>query len=405
MGYGLTMGARNEITKKEAQAYAKASKKERGVILDRLVAEIGWSRANARRQLGNALKRKGRAAPAPRKPRAPTYGHDTVKVLTRVWNSLGQPCGKYLAAVMETSLANMEAFQSFGREARLYTPAVRAQLLAISPATIDRLLKPAKAAMDPLGKSSTQSRKTRLSELIPLMTHVPVLDEQPGLIAVDTVAHCGHTLKGEYAYTLTATDVFTGWTVNRAIKNKASKWIVEALNEISAQFPYPIDHVHSDNGSEFLNEGVYQWTQHHALVRSRSRPRHSNDNPWAEQKNGDIVRRSAFRYRYDTDEELELLNRLWLLVNLRKNLFLPTKKAIGHRRTRSGRYVRDYDGPRTPAQRVTDTGILLPPQREQLAHLYATVDVAGLSRQITRIQGELIRYARTKTQSQAPKAA
>lgn len=98
----------------------------------------------------------------------------------------------------------MEAFQSFGRESRLYTPAVRAQLLEVRPATIDRLLGPAKAAMDPLGKSSTQSRKTRLSELIPLMTQVPVLDEQPGVIAVDTVAHCGHTLKGEYAYTLTA---------------------------------------------------------------------------------------------------------------------------------------------------------------------------------------------------------
>jgi transposase InsO family protein len=380
MGSGISMATRKEITKNEAVGYAKASKKVKGEILDRLVIQFGWSRANARRQLGNAFKRKGPSTQKARKPRPPTYGYDTIKVLIRVWNNLGQPCGKYLAAVMEPSLDNMEIFHSFGLEARRYTPAVRTQLLAISPATIDRLLKPTRTTMDPLGKSSTRSRKTRLSELIPIMTHVPVLDEQPGLISVDTVAHCGHTLNSEYAYTLTATDVFTGWTVNRAIKNKASKWIIDALNEVSNQFPYPIDHIHSDNGSEFLNEGVYQWSKHHALVRSRSRPRHSNDNPWVEQKNGDIVRRSAFRYRYDTAHELELLNRLWPLVNMRKNLFLPTRKAVGHRRTRSGRYVRDYDDPWTPAQRVTDTGILLPPQREHLALLYDTVDVTDLSR-------------------------
>ncbi|QRQ79996.1 transposase family protein [Glutamicibacter protophormiae] len=300
---------------------------------------------------------------------------------------------------------NMERFASFGPEARRYTPHVREQLLAMSPATIDRILKPTKAAMDPVGQSSTKSRTTRLTELIPLMTRVPALDQQPGLIAVDTVAHCGHTLKGEHAFTLTATDIFTGWTVNRTIKNKASKWIVEAFDHISNQFPYPIDHLHSDNGSEFLNEGLYQWTQHHGLVRSRSRPNHSNDNPWAEQKNADVVRRSAFRYRYDTTAELELLNELWEAVNLRKNLFLPTKKAVGYRRTTSGRYVRTYDAPRTPAQRVLDTGILLPPERAALRRLYETVDLASLTRRIGEVQAQLIRCAAAKSRSQASGAA
>lgn len=400
------MSARNEITRKEAHAYAKATKKQKTAILDRLVAEVGWSRANARRRLSAALKAPKKTNPARlRKRRAPKYGYDTLKVLIRVWNTAGQPCGKYLAPVMEPTLDNMERFASFGTEARRYTPQVRAQLLAMSAATIDRMLKPTKAAMDPVGKASTTSRATRLSELIPLMTRVAQIDQQPGLIAVDTVAHCGHTLKGEFAYTLTATDVFTGWTVNRAIKNKASRWIIEAFDHINDQFPYPMDHLHSDNGSEFLNEGLYQWTERHQMTRSRSRPNHSNDNPWAEQKNSDVVRRSAFRYRYDTTDELELLNELWGLVNLRKNLFLPTKKAIGHRRTRSGRYVRSYDAPRTPAQRVLDTGILLPPERDALLQLYETVDLAGLTGRITQVQQQLIRCAAAKTRSQAPGAA
>lgn len=107
--YGLTLSARREITKKEAGAYATASKKAKGEILDRLVAEVGWSRANARRALRTALRRRGPARAVARKPRPPTYGYDTVKVLQQVWVVAGQPCGKYLAAVMVATLANMEA--------------------------------------------------------------------------------------------------------------------------------------------------------------------------------------------------------------------------------------------------------------------------------------------------------
>lgn len=247
MGYGLTLSARREITKKEAAAYARAPKKAKGEILDRLVAEVGWSRANARRQLSAASSRRGPARAVVRKPRPATYTYDTVKVLQRVWLVAGQPCGKYLAPVMAVTLQNMEAHPAsrpFGREADRYGPAVRDQLLRMSASSIDRLLAPFKARLHPEGKSTTRSRQSRHTEAIPIMTRVPAIDRQPGLVAIDTVAHCGHTTKGQYAYTLTVTDVFIGWTVNRAIRNKAARWVVEAMDDIAAQFPYPIDHVH-----------------------------------------------------------------------------------------------------------------------------------------------------------------
>ena len=138
---------------------------------------------------------------------------------------------------------------------------------------------------------------------------------------------------------------------------------------------------------------------------TRSRPSHSNDNPFAEQKNGAIVRRSAFNYRYDTDAELALLNELWPLVNLRKNLFLPTKKVTGYRKTRAGKTVRIYDAPRTPADRVLDSGILLPSERERLTTLHASIDLAELTDHIQRIQHRLINLAEAKTYAQAPHAA
>lgn len=172
--YGLTLSARREITKKEAAAYATASKKAKGEILDRLMAEVGWSRANARRQLGKAFKRWGPARVVARKPRPPTYGYDTVKVLQQIWVVAGQPCGKYLFAVMGTTLANMEAHigsGAFGRARPRYRPEVHDQLLVMSAATIDRLLAPFKLSMYPDGKSTTRSRRNQYTEAIG--DHVP----------------------------------------------------------------------------------------------------------------------------------------------------------------------------------------------------------------------------------------
>ena len=102
------MATRHEITKKYAREYGRASKKDKGRVLDELVAVTGWSRANARRAITVAAKRKGPARSARRKPRARTYGYDTLKVLIEVWTLIGQPCGKYLAPIMAPTMAQLE---------------------------------------------------------------------------------------------------------------------------------------------------------------------------------------------------------------------------------------------------------------------------------------------------------
>ncbi len=372
------------------------------------MVEIGWFRANARRQLGRGFKRRGPARAVVRRPSPPTFGYDTVKVLQQVWVVTGQPCGKYLAAVMEPTLANMETHArtgAFGRTRARYSPEVRAQLLAMSADTIERLLAPFKLSMYPDGKSTARSRRNQYTEVIPIMSRIPTIDWQPGMVAIGMLAPCGNNAKGQYAFTLSVTAPFTGWTINRAIKNKAAKWVVAAMDEIQDVFPYPIDHVHSDNGSEFLDAAVTIWCNTHNIRMTRSRPHHSNDTPLVEQKNGAIVRRSAFNYRYDTDIELGLLNELWPLVNLRKNLLLPTKKVTGYQLSRKGKSVRSYDGPRTPAQRIKDTGIMLEPQRHHMEDLYASLVLADLTNRLNEIQQRLIRLAAAKTYSQAPHAA
>jgi hypothetical protein len=140
----LSMSARREITKKHAAKYRSASKKAKGVALDQLIATTGWSRANARRTLTTADKQKGPRRAVRRTPRRPTYGYDTRKLLIQVWSLAGRPSGKYLAATMGIWLPKLE--QHGELDDKRLTDYTRTQLLAVSGATIDRMLKPTRVA-------------------------------------------------------------------------------------------------------------------------------------------------------------------------------------------------------------------------------------------------------------------
>jgi hypothetical protein len=393
---GLSMGTRREITKQYARDYAKGTKKAKGAVLDELVAVTGWSRANARRALSAAGKRKGPAKAVVRKPRGRTYGYGTLKVLIEVWRLAGMPSGKYLAATMDLWLPKLEAFGELDKD-RL-TPAVRAQLLKVSGATIDRLLKPTKDAGRPKGLSATRAGPL-LRNSITVRKAGDEHEQAPGFIEADMVVHCGPTLAGEFARTLTATDVFTGWTENVAVRNGAHKWVLEAMDEIVVRLPFPMVGLDTDNGGEFINHALIRWVDEKDIYFTRSRPYRSNDNAHVEQKNGDVVRRHAFHYRYDTAAELTLLNALYALVRVRLNLFTATTKAVGWRSNKHGKKTRIYDKPRTPYQRVTDSGILTGAKTAELAELMEITNPADLTRGITTIQTQLIALAAAKTRA------
>jgi hypothetical protein len=392
----LSMATRREITKKYAADYAKSSKNAKGLVLDELVAVTGWSRANARRALSTARKRKGPAKAVVRKPRGRTYGYDTLKVLIGVWRIAGMPSGKYLAATMDLWLPKLEAFGEL--DTKRLTPAVRVQLMQVSGATIDRLLKPTKDADRPKGLSATKAGPL-LRNSITVRKAGDEHEQTPGFIEADMVVHCGPTLAGEFARTLTATDVFTGWTENVAVRNGAHKWVLAAMDEIVARLPFPLVGLDTDNGGEFINYAMIQWAGEKDIYFTRARPYKSNDNAHVEQKNGDVVRRHAFHYRYDTAAELKLLNTLYALVRVRLNLFTATTKAIGWRSNKHGKKTRIYDKPRTPYHRVIDSGILTQAKAVELAQLMETTNPADLTRGITAIQTQLIALAAAKTRA------
>lgn len=394
------MASRTEITTRYAKAYRRASKKDRGRLLDEVVAVTGWSRDNARRRLSAAAGTKpgtGReVARRPRKPRARKYSSDAVGILQRVWAVSGGQCGKYLAVAMPVLLEGLERHGELVEGTGRYDAAVRAELLAMSAATIDRYLAAARDA-DRLRGISTTRPSPLLRSSIKIRRAGDEVEAEPGFFEGDTVAHCGPTLKGEFARTVNLTCMYTGWTFTRSIRNNAHAHVLNALQAAVEQVPFAITGLDFDNGSEFLNHAVIGWAGQRGIYFTRSRPYKKNDQATIESKNNHLVRKYGFYYRYDTAEELRVLNRLWPLVGDRFNYLTPTKKPVGWGTDRGGRRTRLYDAPATPLDRLLAAGVLSPAQQTELTAYRDNLNPAALARQINDLQTRLVVLAKDKT--------
>ncbi len=391
------MATRRDLTKVYAREYQRADKKTKGVMLDELCTATGWSRVNARRAIREATKRKGPARAVARKPRPRKYSYDALKVLTEVWTLDGEPCGKYLAATMDDTLERLLRFRELGKVADRLSAEVLAEVLAMSPATIDRYLAPIKAARYPGSKSTTRPGLV-LRSSIPLRTAMDGFPAVPGYLEIDTVAHCGHRNEGDYLVTINATDPYLGWGVMRTVRNKAFVHMKAGMDWILANYPIPLLGVDFDNGSEFLNWSMIAWCDDHGIPTiTRSRPYEHNDNAHIEQRNGDWIRKHAFRYRYETPAELHDLNLLWAQVMARKNHLLPCVKATGWTETSSGRGKRIYDKPATPYARLLASDVLTGPKADRLAAIHHDHNPAAITRKINTIQNRLLDSARDRT--------
>jgi hypothetical protein len=395
------MQSRAEVTTRYAKAYVKASKKDRGQVLDEVVSVTGWSRDNARRRLTAAAKQppgRGRQVAGPaRKPRSPKYSYDGRRVLQRVWAASGGQCGKYLAVSMATQLDALERHGELVPGQDRYSPEVRAELLSMSAASIDRYLAPARATDQVRGVTTTKPSPL-LRSSITIRRAGDEVEAEPGFFEGDTVAHCGPTLKGEFARTVNLTDVHTGWVFTRTVRNNAHAHILAALQAGVDQIPFAVTGLDFDNGSEFLNHAVIGWAATRSIYFTRSRPYKKNDQATIESKNNHLVRKYGFYYRYDTEEERHVLGRLWPLVNDRLNYLTPTKKPIGFGTDRNGRRTRVYDKPSTPLERLLAAKVLSPAQQAELIAYRDQLNPAAIARQIAELQTVLLKLAKDKTE-------
>ena len=392
------MAARRQVTNKLRTQYGRASKADKSKILDRVVATTGMGRSTARRMLTGPRLPDPKDQVDGRTLRPRGFSDDARALLEHVWALMGMPCGKYLVVMLGLWLPLLAAAGDLDRP--FATEQAVAELEAMSAATVDRYLKPARDRMRIKGISTTKPSPL-LRNSISIRTCADEAPDVPGVIEADTVAHCGPTLIGEFARTLTMTDLVTGWTENCSIRNNASKWIVDGIEALQQRFPFDMVIFDSDCGGEFINHDVAAWLQARDIEQTRSRPYQKNDQAHVESKNNHVVRKHAFYWRYDTQQELELLNRLWRLVSLRLNFFTPTKKPVGHTTTPAGRHKRIYDKPATPWQRLQASGALDPQHLSTVAARIEAINPADLTRQINAIQMQLLDLAKAKTDALA----
>lgn len=380
------MSQRRAVTKTIATRYKRAGKRGKGTILDELCATTGWHRNHARKVLGQALRPK---VAGPRAPRAPRYGPEVMVGLRFCWAVLGAPTGKRLAPVLAELVATLRRFGEL-----VLTDETAALLVAMSAATIDRRLAGDRANMVLRGRSHTKPGSL-LKDSIPIRTWAQWDDAVPGFVEIDLVGHEGGNALGEHAYTLTVTDIATGWTENRSVRNKARKWVIAALEEIAAIMPFPLLGVDSDNGSEFINHHLLAWCEQRTITFTRSRPGNCNDGAHVEQKNWAVVRTVVGYHRYDTPAELLLLNKIWVLQSKITNYFLPQQKLVS--KVRDGaKITKTYDVPTTPHRRAGRHAAVSAEDKAIMADTLTEVNPAAVQRHIQALTAELITLTTSK---------
>jgi len=244
-----------------------------------------------------------------------------------------------------------------------------------------------------------------LKSQIPMRTWADWDENTPGFVEIDLVGHEGGDNNGDFASSLTVTDIATGWTEIRTVRNKAARHVFCGLVEIQAALPFPLLGIDSDNGSEFINAHLLNWCTSQQITFTRSRPANSNDGCHVEQKNWDIARRTVGYWRYDTPGEIAILNQIWPTLSPLINLFTPQQKLLT--KTRVGaKVIKTYDKARTPYQRLlAHSDVLDHTDARRLAHLLDTTNPAAARRAVADFGGTLLARVRHKTVTRRAQAA
>ena len=378
----VTRSQARKIIGQMAMEYGKAGKSRKSEIITSIVGLTGFVRSAVGRSLRLAGKAPESKRKAPKGKRGRTYGPDVVIALSKVWAVLDYPSGKRMAPFLPEIIASLERFG----ELRL-AESTRGKLLTVSASSIDRILAPMRRAAQIKGRSGTRPGSLLKSQ-VPIRTFQEWNDAVPGFMEIDLVEHNGGTCRGDFMCTLDAVDIATRWTETQAVRNKAQKWVFDALVRIFSRLPFAILGIDSDNGSEFINAHLVRYCRENMITFTRSRPNKKNDSCFVEQKNWSVVRRTVGYSRYDSELQLRLINELYLRLRLYTNYFQPVMTLLSKHRT-GAKQTRHYDVARTPYQRIMASSLISDEAKGRLTAEYLSLNPAELKRRIRFLQDSL----------------
>jgi hypothetical protein len=369
----MDMRSREQYLKALLGRYLRARKRGKSALLDEYCRNTDMARKSVLRKISSLLK--GNASP--RKPRRPVYGRLVRAALETLWEIFDRPCGQRLKPLVEEEVVRLRALG----ELKVDEKTAR-QLRRVSPATIDRLLTAKKTewiAQRRYGRAGGNL----IAKKIPLkMTDWDL--SQVGFLEMDLVLHCGASVAGEYAHSLSALEIGSAWWEGEAVMGRAQERIFKAIKQIRSRTPFSWRGIDSDNDNAFINDQLYRYTQSEGLGFTRSRPYRKNDNAYIEQKNFTHVRRPLGYLRYDTTAELDLINDLYRNeLRLYKNFFQPVMRLERKERV-DGKTRRRYAKPKTPYRILRESGQLPPEALKKLDELYRSLNPADLKRRIDK---------------------
>lgn len=401
---GLDMATRKRLANRFRAEYAKGTKKQKGEVIDRLVA-VGMGRSTARRLLSQAVGSEER--PGPGRGRRPKYGEETQRLLERLWLLMGMPCGPYMKAMLDQWIP---ALRADGELDDVDGDALE-QVRSMSASTIDRRLGPLKRAAMPRGMSLTRPAGEHLRNSVQIRKCTDEIARLPGLAEADTVAHCGPSARGEFARTLTMADYATNRAADVTARNNAKSNIRKAVDLAipCSRSPSPASTpttapspstTSSSTGSSTRTSNRPGADRTGRTTRPPSNPGTTTSCASSRSTGATTPRSSA-----------TLPDRLWAKTYLLLNLFTPTRKPARIEQGRDGRRRTVYDRPRTPWARVLEydaasradggRGYVDDATRTRIENLIASTNPARLGREIAAIQDELERLSRERTEGMA----
>ena len=380
-----------ELTQRQAQEYKQATKKDRGDIITRYCRLTTVSRNLASKRFRKTIKDiypqvlNTKKIPGKKHGRRPTYISFHKGIVRKAWELSGEICGERLHPAIGCYIKQLEKSGALRYYGKRYITETR----TISERTLKRIIS------DFPKTTSTNKRKGNVAiyKQIPIQAYFGKNAERSGYVEIDYVEHNGGNAAGLFACTGTYIDVCSGWIARSAALGKSMAAVEYIHNQNEKRIHHTIHEYHPDNAKPILKL-LFEKTQgekpmHYAI--SRSRPYHKEDNGHVEQKNGDKVRKLVGYHRYDSQEQIVLLNRLYEVEDLISNFFLPSQKLIEKIKDENGRVIRKkYDTAQTAYQRLMKSNKIPEIVKEQMQNIHATLNLVALRSQSEMIQNKLL---------------
>lgn len=381
----MNMVTKNNIFERYLVEYLGAGRGRKSEILDHVVDVTQMHRKAAIRKF-HALQL-GDAAQPEQRGRSVYYTKDVDAALQTVWDAANQPCGELLHPIIPEYVAVLQRDKQWRHD-----ETATAKLLEMKLHTVRRRVT---------GFEHIQTAHSGISSTKPslLKTIIPIFkgpwkDLPPGHGQLDTVAHCGNALLGDFVYTVNYTDAATYWVIPRAQWNKGQEATTDSMKAVKKRLPVPWLGAHPDTGSEFINWVAKRWCDAEGIDLSRSEPGKKNDNMYVEERNGHVVRKYLGYARLDCPNVVPVMNEFLDVLGLYLNHFQAVRRTLSKERV-GAKYRRTYEKvAQTPYQRMLNHVTVPDEVKERLRREHETLNPLFLKRNIDTLISKIMKIQR-----------